>query len=186
VDAIDVRVAGKRGFSGSRVERLPNYWASKRHDHALIVSARVQPVPHVAVFGESAHYTWGPTRTSAELLGRDENPIRKNGYYVGLEASYPLSRLRLGANVTREELSRDDSLVKFLVAEGEPRVSMGEKDRGTVLRVFVDVPNVTFAFYRNFDETPFPFLSGIVPIDGPTDVRGVTNKWGVVVRAVLQ
>ena len=28
--AVDVRAAYKRGFTGSKVERLPSYWASKR------------------------------------------------------------------------------------------------------------------------------------------------------------
>jgi hypothetical protein len=184
-DALDVRITGKRGFTGSRVERLPNYWASKRHDHAFVVSARFQPIRYAAIFGEGAHYTWGPTRTSAELLGLDESPIRKNGYYVGAELAYPLTdTARAGITVTREELSRDDSLVKFMEANGEPGVRMGETDRGTVLRVFVDLPRVTLGFYRNFDETPFPFLSGIVPVDTP-DIAGATNKWGIVVRAVL-
>jgi hypothetical protein len=185
--ALDIRVSGKRGFSGSRVERLPNYWASKRHDHAFIVSARYQPIRHVAVFGEGAHYTWGLTRTSAELFDFDDAPIRKNGYYGGAEVSYPLGRTsRVGLNVTREELSRDDSLIKFLEAGGTRGVTMGESDRGTVLRLFFELPNLTLAFYRNLDETPFPFVSGIVPIDAPPDViEGATNKWGIVVRATL-
>jgi hypothetical protein len=185
--ALDIRVSGKRGFSGSRVERLPNYWASKRHDHAFIVSARYQPIRHVAVFGEGAHYTWGLTRTSAELFDFDDAPIRKNGYYGGAEVSYPLGRTsRVGLNVTREELSRDDSLIKFLEAGGTRGVTMGESDRGTVLRLFFELPNLTLAFYRNLDETPFPFVSGIVPIDAPPDViEGATNKWGIVMRATL-
>jgi hypothetical protein len=186
-DAIDIRVSGKRGFSGSRVERLPNYWASKRHDHALIVSGRYQPSRHFALFGEGAHYTWGPTRTSAELLNIDPAPIRKNGYYVGGEVSYPLrGSARIGINATREELSRNDSLVKYLVANGTPGVALNEKDRGTVVRFFVELPNITLAFYRNLDDTPFPFVSGIVPIDGPLDESSPTHKWGIVLRATIE
>jgi hypothetical protein len=88
--------------------------------------------------------------------------------------------------MTREDLSRDDSLIKFLEASGTPGVAMGERDRGTVLRLFFELPNLTIAFYRNLDETPFPFVSGIVPIDAPPDViEGATNTWGIVMRARL-
>ena len=183
VDALDLRISGKKGYSGSRVERLPNYWAMKRHDHAVVVSARYQPIPYFAAFGESAFYIWGPTATSAELLGLDEDPIRKNGYYFGAEGSYPLTEtMKIGATVTREEISRDDSLVKFFVGKRDPRVAMGEYDRGMVLRFFLGLKNVTFAYYRNLDETPFPFLSGIIPADAPVKDAS-TDKWGIVVRA---
>ena len=47
-----------------------------------------------------------------------------------------------GVTVTREELSRDDSLVKYLELNGLYGVEMGKKDRGTIARVFVDVSRV--------------------------------------------
>ena len=72
----------------------------------------------LSVFGEFARYTWGPTATSAEMLGIDPEPIHKAGYYVGGQFSYPLTaNVAVGVTVTREELSRDDSLIKYLAAE---------------------------------------------------------------------
>ena len=51
----------KKGFTGSKVERLPSYWASKRRDDAFVASAKVQLHPMRRVFGEYARYVWGPT-----------------------------------------------------------------------------------------------------------------------------
>ena len=71
---LDVRVAYKQGFTGSKVERLPSYWASKRIDDAFVVSAKVQPHPWVSIFGEYARYVWGPTRH----VRRDARPGRRS------------------------------------------------------------------------------------------------------------
>ena len=49
VKQLDLRVAYKRGFTGSKVERLPSYWASKRNDDALVVSVKVSPVSWASV-----------------------------------------------------------------------------------------------------------------------------------------
>jgi hypothetical protein len=182
--ALDVRFAYKKGFTGSKVERLPSYWASKRIDDALVVSAQVQPHPWVSVFGEYARYVWGPTATSAEMLGFDQSPIHKPGYYVGGTFEVPVtSRLRAGATVTREELSRDDSLVKYLAANGLYNVEMGKKDRGTVARVYVDVSRlVMFGVYWADISNPYPWISGSWPVAGPRAYTGrEPDRYGITV-----
>jgi hypothetical protein len=183
----DVRVAYKKGFTGSKVERLPSYWASKRIDDALVVSAKVQPHPWVTVFGEYARYVWGPTATSAEMLGFDTEPIEKPGYYVGGTFELPLTdRLRAGVTLTREELSRDDSLVKYLALNNLYGVEMGKKDRGTIARVYVDVSRLlTFGLFWADISTPYPWVSGAWPVSGPRAFTGrAPDRYGfaVVVR----
>jgi hypothetical protein len=185
--AVDVRVAYKKGFTGSKVERLPSYWASKRIDDALVAGARVQPHPWLTVFGEYARYVWGPTDTSAEMLGLDPEPIEKPGYYVGGTFEVPVtSRLHAGVTVTREELSRDDSLVKFLSANGLYGVEMGKKDRGTIARVYVDLSRmVTFGLFWADISNPYPWISGAWPVAGPRAFTGrEPDRYGfaVVVR----
>lgn len=181
-DRLDLRVAYKRGFTGSKVERLPSYWASKRRDDALVVSARAQVHPWAAVFGEYARYVWGPTATSAELVGVDPAAIEKPGYYVGGTFEVPLSsEVRAGVTLTREELSRDDSLVKYLAAEGLYGVAMGKKDRGTIARVYVDVGRLaTVGFFWADISNPFPWISGSWPVSGPRAFTGRSpDRYGV-------
>ena len=105
----------------------------------FVAGAKVQLHSTLSVFGEYARYVWGPTATSAELLGVDPEPIVKPGYYVGGTFEVPVtSRARAGVTVTREEISRDDSLVKYLAANGLYGVALGKKDRGTIARVYVE------------------------------------------------
>ena len=182
---LEVRAAFKKGFTGSKVERLPNFFASKRHDDAIVVSARYKPVKFATLFGEWARYTWGPTQTSAELLGLDREPIKKPGYYIGAEVSHPVTgQLRLGMVATHEELSRDDSLIKFLEHQGLYDVAMGTKERSTTFRWYAEMANaVTIAVYRNALSNPYPWVSGIYPVAGPLAFTGRgSEKWGVVAR----
>lgn len=187
---LELRGAQKLGFTGSKVERYPNFYASKRNDRATVVSVRYRPLPNASVFGEFASYTWGLTQTSAELLGlSDTEPVKKNGYYAGVDVHVPVTDdIRLGTTVTREELDRDDALVKFLALQNLYGVTQGEKERSTVLRVYLAISrHVTLAAYRNMLDNPFPWVSGIVPAEGPRAFQGRgNNKWGVVVRFVLQ
>jgi hypothetical protein len=182
--ALDLRLAYKKGFTGSKVERLPSYWASKRIDDALVVSAQVQPHPWLSVFGEYARYVWGPTATSAEMLGVDQSPIVKPGYYVGGTFEVPITgALRAGATVTREELSRDDSLVKYLAANGLYNVEMGKKDRGTVARVYVDVSRLVMVglFWADISN-PYPWISGSWPAAVPRACTGrEPDRYGITV-----
>ena len=182
---LEVRAAFKKGFTGSKVERLPNFFASKRHDDAVVVSARYKPVEFATLFGEWARYTWGPTRTSAELLGFDREPIKKPGYYIGAEVSHPVTgQLRLAMVATHEELSRDDSLIKFLEHQGLYDVAMGRKERSTTFRWYAEIANaVTIAVYRNALSNPYPWVSGIYPVAGPRAFTGRgSEKWGIVAR----
>lgn len=182
--AVDVRAAWKKGFTGSKVERLPSYWASKRHDAAIVFGGKVQPHQFVAIFGEFARYTWGPTATSAEMLGLDPEPIYKGGYYVGGQITYPVtSRVALGVTFTREELSRDDSLIKYLAANRLYGVEMGKKDRGTTLRVSMTVADsVTAGLYWADVSNPYPWVSGSWPVSGPRAFTGrAPNRYGLVV-----
>jgi hypothetical protein len=185
--AVDLRLAYKKGFTGSKVERLPSYWASKRNDDALVVSGKVQPHEWVTVFGEYARYVWGPTNTSAEMLGLDPAPIEKPGYYVGGTFELPVtSRLSAGVTVTREELSRDDSLVKYLAAMQLYGVEMGKKDRATIVRAYAELSElVTFGLFWAEISNPYPWISGSWPVAGPRAFTGrAPGRYGITV--VLQ
>ena len=182
---LDVRAAYKKGFTGSKVERLPSYWASKRHDDALIVSIKVAPASWASVFGEYARYTWGPTETSADLVGVDTEPIDKPGYYVGAQLTAPVHpRAKIGVTVTREELSRDDSLVKSLEAESLYGVEMGRRDRGTVVRGFVELwDRLTIGGFWADVSNPFPWVSAAWPVSGPAAFTGRSqDRYGFTVR----
>jgi hypothetical protein len=140
VRSLDIRAAHQYGYTGSKVEYFPNYFANKHNDSMTLLSADWRPVSFARVFGEYAGYVWGPTETSAALLGVDPAPIKKNGYYVGGEGQYALAKgLKLSANLTREELSRDDSLIKYLAAFGLYDVTTGKKERDTVVRVRMEI-----------------------------------------------
>ena len=188
-EALDVRFAYKFGYTGSKVERLPNFYASKRNDRARVVSARYQPTRYVGLFGEYASYTWGLTETSAELLGfKDTSPVKKQGYYAGVDLSYPVAKAaRVGIVTTREELSRDDALVRLLAGQGLYGVRLGEKERSTVYRLYVDFNRyVTAALYMNNLDNPFPWISGITAVSGPKAFQEPdSNKWGLAVRFTL-
>jgi hypothetical protein len=182
--AIDLRAAYKHGFTGSKVERLPSYWASKRNDTALVLSARLQPHRFLSVFGEYARYVWGPTRTSAEMLNMDPEPIEKPGYYVGGTFEVPIAgTTRAGVTVTREELSRDDSLVKYLAANQLYGVEMGKKDRGLVARFYVDVARLlTVGLFWADISNPYPWISGSWPVAGPRAFTGrAPDRYGIAV-----
>lgn len=188
-ERLEFRAAFKHGYTGSNVERLPNYFASKRNDRSLVLSARYQPIRPVTLFGEYARYAWGPTPSAATMVGVDPEPIHKAGYYVGIEARRSLSRrIVLGTTITREELSRDDSLIKYLTHHRLYGVETGRKERAVVLRFYVDVSRaVRIGVYRNNLSNPFPWASGITPVSGQTAFTGRgSSKWGAVVRFELR
>lgn len=178
VKGLELRGAYKFGYTGSKVESTPNFYASKRNDQALVASVRYSPIPAVTIFGEYARYTWGPTETSAAMLGLDTAPVIKPGYYVGAEGRYPIGRFRLGGSFVREELSRDDALVKYQAEMGLYRAELGKKERATFVRVFVDAPGGVRAGWFYVDHSnPFPQLSGIVPVSGPSAYQAMRG-WG--------
>lgn len=181
---VDAGVSYKRGFTGSKVERLPSYWASKRIDDAFVVSGRVRPHAWLSLFGEYARYVWGPTETSAQMLDVDTEPIDKPGYYYGATIEVPVTaRTRAGVTLTREELSRDDSLIKYLAAQNLYGVEMGKKDRGTIARIYVDVARlVTVGLFWADISNPFPWVSGSWPVSGPRAFTGRTpDRYGLAV-----
>jgi hypothetical protein len=171
----EVRVAFKKGYTGSKVERLPNYWASKRNDDALVASLKITPASWVSVFGEYAHYRWGPTLTSGELVGIPAlEPIDKTGYYMGAELSVPVaSRVRVGGSITREELLRDDSMIQYLSLNNLYGVTMGKKDRALIARGFVDINRLVYISFFWMDvSNPFPWVSASWPVTGPSAFTG--------------
>jgi hypothetical protein len=175
VKAFELRGAYKKGYTGSKVERLPSYWASKRNDDAIVASLKISPASWASIFGEYAHYRWGPTLTSGELVGIPAlEPIDKTGYYMGGQLDVPVSaRVRVGGSVTREELLRDDSLIQYLSLNNLYGVTMGKKDRLLIARGFVDVNRlVNVSFFWVDVSNPFPWVSGSWPVTGPVAFTG--------------
>ncbi|MFM8532831.1 MAG: hypothetical protein ACKOEC_04490 [Acidimicrobiia bacterium] len=172
---LDARVAYKTGYTGSKVERLPSYWASKRNDDALVVSVKVSPFSWFSAFGEYAKYKWGPTITSGELVGIPTlGPIEKPGYFMGAQLDVPLrGAVRVGGSFTREELTRDDSLIQYLSLNNLYGVSMGKKDRLMIARGFLDIHRlVNIGFFWVDVSNPFPWVSGSWPVAGPVAYAG--------------
>ena len=189
VPGLEIRFSQKAGYSGSKVERLPNFYASKHIDRSTVLSLRYRPVPEIAVFGELASYTWGLTKTSAELIGlTDTEPVKKNGYYVGGDVNMPLTgEIRIGTTITYESLDRDDALIKYLSLQNLYNVQMGETEESTVFRIYADLgPRVRAAWFYNIHDNPFPWVSGGAPVSGPRAYQGFgSNKWGFVARFAL-
>jgi hypothetical protein len=175
IKMLDLRAAYKKGYTGSKVERLPSYWASKRNDDALVLSIKLAPTSWASVFGEYAEYKWGPTVTSGELVGLpDLAAIDKPGYFVGAMLDVPVGgKVRAGASVVREELSRDDSMVQYLELNNLYGVEMGKKDRSLVVRGFIDVNRlVNVSFFWMDVSNPYPWVSGSWPVSGPVAFTG--------------
>ncbi len=189
IHGLDLRAAWKKGFTGSKVERVPNFFASKRHDDAVVLSAQYRVNDCARIFGEYARYTWGLTETSAQLLGLETGPLAKPGYYVGTELSAPITgNVRVGTVITHEALSRDDSLISYLSLQGFD-VTLGEKERSTAYRVYADFSDrVTVALLRNNHSNPYLWVSGIEPVLGanPDAANSGSDKWGLVVRFRVQ
>jgi hypothetical protein len=185
VKSLDVRGAYKKGYTGSKVERLPSYWASKRNDDALVASLKMSPVSWASIFGEYAHYRWGPTLTSGELIGIPAlDAIDKTGYYMGALLDVPVSsRVRVGGSITREELLRDDSLIQYLALNDLYGVTMGKKDRALIARGFIDINRlVNVGFFWVDVSNPFPWVSGSWPVSGPVAFTGrAPDRVGVTV-----
>ena len=86
--------------------------------------------------------------------------------------------------MTREELSRDDSLVKYLRLRAISSASRwGKKDRGTIARVYVDVSRlVTVGLFWADLSNPYPWISGSWPVAGPRAFTGrAPDRYGLTV-----
>jgi hypothetical protein len=185
IRALELRGAYKKGFTGSKVERLPNYWASKRNDDALVVSLKIAPVSWFSIFTEYAKYKWGPTLSSGELVGFPAlEPIDKPGYYMGGQVDIPVTRrVRVGGSITREELSRDDSLIQYLELNNLYDVTMGKKDRELIARGFIDINRlVNISFFWMDVSNPYPWVSASWPVTGPAAFTGrAPDRAGITV-----
>jgi hypothetical protein len=185
IKMLDLRASYQYGDTGSKVERLPSYWASKRNDNATTFSAQIRPTSFSRIIYEHASYLWGPRPSSADLVGVNPAPIHKRGFYTTAEGWWPVtSSLRVGVSGTYEQIDRADSLIRFLASQNMDDVTMGKHDRMTVVRTYVDFGSlVRVAFYKTNDSNPFPWVSGISSVTGPRAFQGTnTNKWGIIVR----
>ena len=88
---------------------------------------------------------------------------------VGVELISPETPFgRWGASVLYEDLSRDDSLVAWASAQGLFGVTLGARERSTIVKVYHPLnDNVTAFFFLNRLANPFPELSALRPISGP-------------------
>jgi hypothetical protein len=186
---LELRASGEYNFVGSRVEFDTTVQRSKHYDHKLVFGARYRPARfrHLQVFGEYAHYQWGLRDTSADQLPGPptKSPVYKNGYYVGADLSAPLPRSRgtVGIVFMREELDRDDSLIAYLAARDLLGVSLGKKERRRILKAYAEVGSLTAFFFYDDVQNPFPQVSAIVPISGPSAFApGSNSKVGFGLR----
>ena len=182
---LEVRGSYQNGATGSKVERLPSYWASKRNDNAKIFSVIARPLARTRVIVEAAEYRWGPRPSSADMLGVDPAPIFKRGYNVTVDSSVPIRpSIAVGGSASYEKIDRADSLVRWLASQELYHVTTGRHDERTAIRAYVDLgPAVRVGVYRTLDYNPFPWISGITGVGGDEPpVRVGTNKWGVMAR----
>ena len=183
---LDLRFSGKYGASGSKVERYPSFYLSKRHDTSAIGSIQYRPNRYVRGFGEFARYVSGLPDSSATLIGIAPAPVIKDGYYVGGEATAPLPKgWEASVSVTGEDISRNDSLVWYMEALGLYDVHLGARVRSTIVRFSVKpTRGVEFGGYWNRQRNPYPWLSGIVPVGGDNAFvnRADRPRYGVVFR----
>jgi hypothetical protein len=93
---------------------------------------------------------------------------------VGAQLDIPVAgKVHVGGSITREELSRDDSLVQYLFLNNLYGVSMDKKDRNLIARGFIDVNRlVNVNFFWVDVSTPFPWASASWPVSGPTAFTG--------------
>jgi hypothetical protein len=89
---------------------------------------------------------------------------------------------RIGTTITREVLDRDDSLIKFLYMQNLYNVTLGEKEKSTVYRFYLDLNRrLRVGYYMNRLDNPFPQVSGITPVAGPRAYSSFGHKkWGIV------
>jgi len=82
-------------------------------------------------------------------------------------------QIHVGGSITREEITRDDSLIQYLSLNHLYDVSMGKKDRNLIARGFVDVNRlVNVNFFWVDVSNPFPWASASWPVAGPTAFTG--------------
>jgi hypothetical protein len=103
---------------------------------------------------------------------------------MGAQLDVPIAgRVRVGGSVTREEITRDDSLIQYLALNRLYGVEMGKKDRHLIARGFVDVNRlVNISFFWMDVSNPYPWVSGSWPVAGPVAFTGrALDRIGVTV-----
>ena len=83
--------------------------------------------------------------------------------------------------MTREELSRDDSLVSFLSQSGY-NVVLGKHEKSIAYRLYADFgDHLTLGIIRNNVWNPYAWISGIEEMSiRPGIERQGNEKWGIV------
>jgi hypothetical protein len=177
----------RKNYINSRIEDSVSLQLSKHNDDALIASISVTPVDMIRVYGEYARYTWGLATTSAELLPGPavESPVTKAGYYVGVDLMSPKTPLgKWKGSFVREELSRDDALVSWAAANGMFGVTLGKRERTTIVKVETELMGklACYGFWGS-ESNPFPELSALKPISGAgSDVIPGGKRYGFGIR----
>ena len=189
-ESFDVRFGYRHNEMGSKIETLaPSYFASgKHHDKALVFSGQYRVNRRIRVLAECAHYTVGLKESSALMVGVNPAQVFKDGCYFTAEGRVPVRPgVEIGGSFTREEIDRADSLIRFLSEKGLYGVVEGNSDRMSVFRVFTDLSRqVHVGAYYNRVINPYPWVSGIYPVEGPRAFTGRSiNRWGLVVRFAL-
>ncbi len=182
-----VGVSYRKNYVNSRIEDSISLQLSKHNDDAIVASVSVSPVRMIRVYGEYARYTWGIAATSAQLLPGPAvvTPVEKPGYYIGLDVMSPKTPLGTWKGTfLREELSRDDSLVAFAAANRMFGVSLGKRERTTILKVETEVmDNLSLYGFWSDVSNPFPELSALKPISGAgSDIVPSGRRYGFGVR----
>jgi hypothetical protein len=180
-------VSYRKNFINSKIEDTASIQLSKHTDDALVVFGRWEPKEFVRVFGEYAHYTWGVTPSSAEILPGPpiKTPVPKPGFYIGTDLFAPRTGwARLGLTIMHERISRDDALVAWAAAHSLFGVTLGETQTSTIVKAHANLlEHVTAFFFYNDLSNPFPELSAIKAISGPGSDRVVENyKYGLGLR----
>lgn len=191
VDGLDLMVSYKSGYTGSKIERFASsYWAGGKHnDQALVFSGQYRINPHNRLLVECARYTWGLAESSAEMVGSNPEPVLKSGCYLTAEGGIAIRPgVVVGGSFTWEEIDRADSMIRYLSEQNLYGVVEGEKDELSVVRVFVDLnTHVRVGYFYARVQNPFPWVSGIYPVEGASAFTGrKLDRWGLVVRFALQ
>jgi hypothetical protein len=177
----------RKNYVNSRIEDSISVQLSKHNDNAIVVSASASPLQMIRVYGEYARYTWGLAATSAALLPgpANETPVIKAGYYVGVDVTSPKTPIgTIKGTFEYEELSRDDSLVAYAQANNMFGVTLGDKERTTIVKVESEVMKglAIYGFWAS-ESNPFPELSALKAISGAgSDAVPSGMRYGFGVR----
>ena len=126
------------------------------------------------MFREYAKYKWGPTITSGELVGiPDARSDRKARLLHGrADRRAGHEPVHVGASVTREELTRDDSLIQYLTLNNCMASRWARRWRADRAGVRRRQPPGQRQLLLDGCVDPFPWVSGSWPVSGPVAFTG--------------